>query len=146
MHGEKVRSPRKMVWYADNEDWTYQFSQNHRPGLKAHLWTPTLKLIKDKVEDFTGGKYNAALVNIYKNKNEVSNWHSDDDLWLGYPRAFDVPSISLGFEREFHWRLKRDHKRADMCVLAHGSLAIMNGSFQKFYQHAVPPCTEERYK
>ena len=48
-------------------------------------WTPTLIEIKQKVEDYTGGIYNAVLVNLYENGNQVSNWHSDDDPWLDFP-------------------------------------------------------------
>ena len=52
---------------------------------------------------------------------------------------FDVPSISLGFERRFSWRKKCDDVYVESTILEHGSIVIMNGNFQLHYQHNVPP-------
>lgn len=74
-----------MVWVADDPSWNYRFSKNHNPGLIPIEWTPTLIEIKQKVEDYTGGTYNAVLVNLYEDGTQISNWHSDDDPWLDFP-------------------------------------------------------------
>lgn len=136
--GAQIRSPRKMIWVADDAEWVYRFSSNHNPGLIPIEWTETLLEIKARVEEYTGGFYNAVLANLYENVTEVSNWHSDDDPWLDFPMPFDVPSVSFGFERNFCWRKKDNWADEGCIILEHGSIVIMNGNFQVYYQHSVP--------
>lgn len=137
--GKDVRAPRQMAWYADDPAWIYKFSKNHVPGLVPNSWHPVLLYIKNCVERTLGTQYNALLVNLYMNSLEHAYWHSDDDPWLGYPDPCDIASVSFGHTRTFATRPKFDLERELHTQLTHGSLCVMSGRFQEFYQHAVPP-------
>ena len=62
-------------------------------------------------------------------------WHSDDEPVLGPTPT--IASVSLGAERRFRIRCRRDHACFDL-VLEHGSLLLMSGTSQRDYQHSVP--------
>ena len=97
IEGARVRSPRRMMWCAEDGVGEYRFSANHVPGLDAHAFTPTLRRIRRDVERAVGKSFNAVLINLYADGTEHAAWHSDDDPWLG--KDFDVPSLSLGAAR-----------------------------------------------
>jgi alkylated DNA repair dioxygenase AlkB len=132
------KSPRKMIWFAEDPNWTYFFSNNHVGGLEAHSFDdyPFLLEIKDKVEEETGETFNALLVNEYLDGNDRIDWHDDNDKWLG--DEFIVPSLSFGSERDFSLRLKNDHKSIETLRTVNGSMMVMKGETQKYCQHAVP--------
>jgi len=138
INGTQIRGPRKMAWFADGADWNYMFSLNHVPGIPVSEWTPTLLSIREKIKEKTGIHFNSMLANLYEEPQEHSAWHSDDDPWLGYPEPSDIVSISFGEAREFHFRPKHDETDVKSVTLKHGSLGVMGGSFQEFYQHSVP--------
>lgn len=108
--GERIQSPRQMMWCAEAGVGEYRFAANHVPGLKAHAFMPTLRRIRRDVEKAVGAPFNAVLINLYADGSEFSDWHSDDDPWLG--QSFDVPSLSLGAARPFLTRRRDvDHAR-----------------------------------
>jgi len=134
------QSPRRMMWVSADPESEYRFSLNHIPGLSSVPFTPTLQRIREDVERALGMPFNAVLVNIYSHGHEHSDWHSDDDPWLG--TNFTVPSLSLGGERDFSIRVKdqnKDGKAILTMPLSHGSLCTMEGSFQDDYEHSIPP-------
>lgn len=132
--GKIVKSPRKMIWYADNPDWTYYFSKNHINGLSVHKFTPELIEIKKKIEKETGQTFNSLLINEYNPGDSIS-WHSDDDPWLG--KKFIVPSLSFGGEWKFNFRLKSDKKHQLSFILENGSLVIMKDKCQELWEHSL---------
>lgn len=134
LYGKIVKSPRKMIWYADNPDWTYHFSKNHINGLSVHKFTPELLEIKKKVEKETDKTFNSLLINEYNPGDSIS-WHSDDDPWLG--KNFIVPSLSFGGEWKFNFRLKSDKKHQLTMILENGSLVIMKDKCQDLWQHSL---------
>jgi len=147
INGTQIRGPRKMAWFADGPDWNYMFSLNHVPGIPVSEWTPTLLSIREKIADKTGIDFNSVLANLYEEPQEHSAWHSDDDPWLGYPEPSDIVSISFGEAREFQFRPKHDKNDVQSIVLKHGSLGVMGGSFQEYYQHSVPGVkTQKNYR
>ena len=135
IEGARVRSPRRMMWCAEAGVGEYRFSANHVPGLRAHAFTPTLRRIRRDVERAVGKPFNAVLINLYADGSEFSDWHSDDDPWLG--RDFDVPSLSLGAARPFRVR-RRSGANETTVTLGHGSLLVMKGAFQRDYEHSLP--------
>jgi len=135
IEGARVRSPRRMMWCADSGVGEYRFSANHVPGLRAHGFTPTLRRMRRDVETAVGKPFNAVLINLYADGSEFSDWHSDDDPWLG--RDFDVPSLSLGAARPFRVR-RRGGVNETTVMLGHGSLLVMKGAFQRDYEHSLP--------
>jgi len=136
--GKLVRGPRKMAWFADGADWSYSFSLNHVPGIPVSPWTKQLLDIREKIRLKSGIDYNSVLANLYEEPEEHSAWHSDDDPWLGYPEPSDIVSVSFGEAREFMWRPKANKEDVTSVFLNHGSLGVMGGHFQKWYQHSVP--------
>lgn len=145
--GKKVRGPRKMAWFADGEDWSYSFSLNHVPGIPVSPWTQELMNIREKIRQKSGIDYNSVLANLYEEPGEHSAWHSDDDPWLGYPAPSDIVSVSFGEARAFQWRPKANREDVTVVYLNHGSLGVMGGNFQKYYQHSVPGvAVQNRYR
>ena len=135
IEGARVRSPRRMMWCAEEGVGEYRFSANHVPGLRAHAFTPTLRRMRRDVEKAVGAPFNAVLINLYADGTEHAAWHSDDDPWLG--KDFDVPSLSLGVARPFRVR-RRGGVNETTVTLGHGSLLVMKGAFQREYEHSLP--------
>lgn len=132
LFGKKVKVPRLQAWYGDSKA-TYTYS-----GLKMipHPWTPELLQIKKQVEEITGHTYNGVLANLYRHGMDSMGWHSDDEKELGANP--EIASVSLGAERLFRFRHKRDKKQIIKIPLKHGSLLVMKGSTQHYWQHDVP--------
>lgn len=64
-------------------------------------------------------------------------WHSDDEKALGKETA--IASVSLGAERKFALRHKGKRNDGPISVrLEDGSLLLMEGATQTFWQHSVP--------
>ena len=133
--GKRIQSPRQMMWCAEAGVGKYRFAANHVPGLKSHAFTPTLRRIRRDVEKAVGAPFNAVLINLYADGSEYSDWHSDDDPWLG--QSFDVPSLSLGAARPFLTRRRGDGD-ATSTTLGPGSLLVLLGAFQREYEHSLP--------
>ena len=70
IEGARVRSPRRMMWCAEEGVGEYRFSANHVPGLHAHPFTPTLRRIRRDVEKAVGKPFNAVLINLYADGTE----------------------------------------------------------------------------
>lgn len=99
-----------------------------------------------KIEHVLGldaGFFNVVLVNRYKSGADFMEWHSDNERNMGSEPV--IASVSVGCEREFLIRPRREGmkgKPVDVVRyrLKHGSLLVMMGKMQRFYQHAVPKC------
>ena len=60
-------------------------------------------------------------------------WHADDEPEMGHV----IGSLSLGATRKF--RIRHNITRETRTFLAgHGTLIIMAGTMQQFWQHEVP--------
>jgi alkylated DNA repair dioxygenase AlkB len=62
-------------------------------------------------------------------------WHSDDEKELG--REPVIASVSLGGERKFVFKHKRNSEKVEI-ILAAGSLLIMKGTCQQHWVHSLP--------
>ncbi|MEZ4776851.1 MAG: alpha-ketoglutarate-dependent dioxygenase AlkB [Bacteroidia bacterium] len=132
--GRKIPQPRLTAWYGDPGK-VYSYS-----GLTWNPlpWTPALLKIKTKIESVSrGASFNSVLLNLYRNGQDSMGWHSDDEPELGKNPV--IASVSFGESRNFQLR-HRLHKKEERhsIVLAHGSLLIMLGETQHFWQHQVP--------
>ena len=143
MRGKRiVKSPRKMIWFAENDAWAYCYTRKHIECLPVYEFTSELRDIRQKVEEFTGQKFNALLVNEYQ-PTDYLGWHSDDDPWLD--DDFIVPSLSFGAERRFQLRNKEDKSVKYTIRLEDGSLIIMKDKCQELWQHQVPKQTKKEF-
>lgn len=95
-------------------------------------WTATLLEIKKKIEAVQG-EFNYCLLNRYRNGQDSMGWHADDEPEMGNV----IGSLSLGATRKF--RIRHNVTRETKTFLAgHGTLIVMAGTMQQFWQHEVP--------
>jgi alkylated DNA repair dioxygenase AlkB len=113
---------------------TYRYSGTENPALP---WTPTLLEIKHAIEaEF--GKYNFCLLNRYRSGRDSVSWHADDEPEMGNV----IASLSLGATRTFRIRHNVTREMRTFEV-ASGTLLIMAGTMQNFWQHDVPKTTRD---
>lgn len=103
----------------------------------AEPWTQTLLEIKARMEavqiDGNSARYNYCLLNRYRDGQDSMGWHADDEPEMGNV----IGSVSLGAIRKFRIRHNSSRQTQDF-LLAHGSLLIMAGTMQEYWQHEVP--------
>ena len=131
LFGKRIVTARQVAWFGD-EGCHYTYSG------KTHLatpWTPELQVIKTKIEELTGTLFNSCLANLYLEGEQGMGWHQDNEKELGPEPT--IASVSLGAERRFDFRHK-EHGDKVQILLAHGSLLIMSGSTQTYWQHQLP--------
>jgi alkylated DNA repair dioxygenase AlkB len=123
--------PRRVAWYGDPQA-SYTYS-----GLKHQplAWTPLLASIRQQVEAQVHSPLNAVLLNLYRDGQDSMGWHSDDEAVLG--RNPLIASLSLGGARRFDLRRKGQGRIAHSLQLEHGSLLVMRGATQHYWQHQV---------
>jgi alkylated DNA repair dioxygenase AlkB len=132
LYGKEIKVPRLTAWYGDL-DKTYSYS---KLTLHPHPWTPELLAIKNKIEGLAGGHFTNVLLNYYRDGTDSMGWHADDEKELG-PNP-TIASISLGATRAFKFRHKNEQGSALKLELASGSLLLMQGETQHYWQHEVP--------
>ncbi len=133
VYGQEFDTPRLTAWHGDAGA-DYAFSGN-----KFHPfpWTPELLKIKEKVEGAAGISFNSVLLNLYRSGMDSVGWHRDDEPEFGTNPV--IASVSFGETRSFHLKHMFDKQQEKMVIpLTHGSLLIMKGSTQHFWEHQVP--------
>jgi alkylated DNA repair dioxygenase AlkB len=134
MFGRELLEPRLTAWVGE-ADYTYSGRT-----MRAAPWPGSLTDLRRRVEAAAGARFNAALLNLYRDGNDSMGLHSDDEPELG--RNPVIASVSLGAERRFVLvpKKKTAAARALACevALGHGSLLVMAGSCQHSYRHGVP--------
>lgn len=144
--GTRVRSPRKMCWFAENATWCYQFSRSHIEPLWPYTFAEysLLDNVKAQVENIVNHKFNCCLVNIYTDGSEYADWHDDNEPWLGDNPI--IASVSIGATRSFEIKRKSTQVVTSF-NLQHNDILLMNTDFQDYYQHRLPInefCTDKR--
>jgi alkylated DNA repair dioxygenase AlkB len=131
MYGKELLFPRLTAWYGDN-DKPYSFSGI---TLQPNAWTHELLEIKRKVETKVNATFNSVLLNRYRSGNDSISWHTDAEKELGKNPI--IASVNFGATREF--QLRHIHTKEKLSIeLSHGSLLIMMGELQHFWQHQIP--------
>jgi alkylated DNA repair dioxygenase AlkB len=131
MYGRIVKFPRLTAWYGEN-DKPYSFSGI---TLQPNPWTQELLEIKEKIEPLSQVSFNSVLLNLYRDGNDSISWHTDAEKELGLNPV--IASVNFGAERIFQLRHMQTNERIDIS-LTHGSLLIMMGELQHYWQHQVP--------
>ena len=131
LYGRKA-IPRLTSWYGD-EGKSYSYS-----GIKQapNAWNKGLLYIKEKVQEVAGVQFNSVLLNWYRNGDDYLNWHADDEKELGINPV--IASVNFGATRDFQIRNNDNHDLKLNIPLSHGTLLIMAGELQHYWQHAVP--------
>lgn len=131
--GKEHLQPRLSAWYGDAGS-RYSYSG---VVLAPQPWTPTLLRIREDIENTSGHRFNSVLLNLYRDERDSVGWHSDAEPELG-PMPV-IASLSLGATRSFRLRHRaRKEMKPVRLELVDGSLLLMAGTTQRFWQHAVP--------
>lgn len=132
IYGKTLPIPRLQVWMGD-PDARYQYSGL---ALTPQPWSQTVNSIKQQIEKICGYRFNSVLINLYRSGRDSNGWHSDDEPELGENPA--IASFSLGATRRFRLRHKyRKDIQPYTFDLVSGSLLLMAGTTQKFWQHCL---------
>lgn len=107
----------------------YHYSGTTNP---ASPWTQTLLQLKDRIQSVQG-IYNFCLLNRYRSGADSVAWHADNEPGM----ADTIASLSLGATRTFRIR-HNTTRQTHSFQLVDGTLLIMGGTMQRFWQHAVP--------
>jgi alkylated DNA repair dioxygenase AlkB len=131
MYGKTINFPRLTAWYGDN-DKPYTFSGI---TLSPKKWTKSLLDIKKQIEPKAQTNFNSVLLNLYRNGEDSISWHTDAEKELGLNPI--IASVNFGATRKFQMRHMNTKEKIEL-LLTHGSLLVMKGELQHFWQHQVP--------
>lgn len=130
--GKVYEQPRLTALFANNNK-PYSYSNI---TMRPHLFEGKLQMIKEKVEAVSKIQFTTCLLNLYRDGQDSNGWHADDERELGdFPQ---IASVSFGETRKFKMRRKDNHKEKFDIELQHGSLLLMLGKTQAFWQHQIP--------
>jgi alkylated DNA repair dioxygenase AlkB len=129
--GKTYLQPRLTALFGDNGK-TYSYS-----GITMHPapFFPTLIALRQKVAMLAGVSFNTCLLNLYRDGNDSNGWHSDDEKELGANPP--IASVSLGQVRHFRLRHRKDKSLQHKLALGNGSLLLMLGPTQHYWQHQI---------
>lgn len=139
LYGRKISLPRLTAWYGDQGK-AYTYS---KIKMIPQPWIPILENIKSQVEKICDAEFNSVLLNLYRNGSDSISWHSDDEKELGENPT--IASLSFGDTRSFMLKHKFKKDLKLNIQLTHGSLLIMGGKTQHYWQHQIPK-TRTSYK
>jgi alkylated DNA repair dioxygenase AlkB len=131
MYGKQIDFPRLTSWYGEN-DKPYSFSGI---TLQPNPWTNEMIKIKEKIEPLSSVCFNSVLLNLYRNGNDSISWHTDAEKELGLNPL--IASVNFGATRKFQLRHIKTKEKLEL-ELSHGSVLIMQGELQHYWQHQVP--------
>jgi alkylated DNA repair dioxygenase AlkB len=91
---------------------------------------------QQRVEEYLGVQFTACSVQLYRSGSDSVAWHSDhtEDL-IELPV---VAVLSLGATREMLVRSKRRPRKTFSCDLEPGSVFVMSGRAQEYWEHHIP--------
>jgi len=129
MYDKIVTAPRMISWFED------------KGNIGADAATPELTTdlqnIRKRIEQETQLKFNAVLLNLYRNGNDGVSWHSDKTDKSGINPI--IASVTFGETRMFRLRHKerKDVPQVEI-PLHHGTFLLMSGTTNSFWQHQIP--------
>ncbi|MEM1259764.1 MAG: alpha-ketoglutarate-dependent dioxygenase AlkB [Bacteroidota bacterium] len=130
--GKTYPQPRLTSLYGNNGK-SYSYSNI---TMFPNSFEGDLLEIKERVDEEVGEIFTTCLLNLYRDGKDSNGWHADDEKELGSNPT--IASISLGQERYFHLRHKKDKGLKHKILLEHGSLLLMKGPTQHHWQHQIP--------
>ena len=135
--GKTYKQPRLTALYGNNGK-PYSYSNI---VMRPHPFMAPLTTIKERVENIAKIEFTTCLLNLYRVGKDSNGWHSDDEKELGQNPV--IASVSLGEERYFNLRHKKDKSQKHKLLLQHGSLLLMQGETQHNWQHQIPKTAKE---
>lgn len=128
--GAPVELPRLTVNYGER---SYDYSGLVFTPLP---WTPLLTELRALAEDAAETRFNALIVQLYRDGHDGVNWHADDSPAMGTDPT--IASLSFGATRRFAIRDRQTRTPRLDLELHSGDLVIMRGDLQHTHQHRVP--------
>ncbi len=104
--------------------------------LDAVARDPELQAMRERVEAVTGVKYNSISLNLYRDEHDSVAWHNDHEDEL-IPNPV-IALVSLGAVREMRIRSKALPRKTFRLDLEAGSLLVMKGATQRYWEHHIP--------
>ncbi len=134
--GKTYPQPRLTALFANNGK-PYAYSNI---TMTPHTFTEDLLQIKEKIERLLPEtSFTTCLLNLYRDGRDSNGWHADDESVLG--RNPVIASVTLGEERPFHFKHKKNPSLKHKMILENGSLLIMKAETQHRWLHQVPKTT-----
>lgn len=134
LYGKSIPLPRLTSWYGE-KSYTYS-GITSRPN----QWNKGLLYLKNRIEQCAGVDFNSVLLNWYRDGQDYLNWHADDEKELGINPI--IASANFGETRDFIVRRNDDPSKKIRLPLKNGTLLLMRGELQHFWQHSVPKRTK----
>jgi alkylated DNA repair dioxygenase AlkB len=141
LFGKKILQPRLTAWVGDI-DKSYTYSGK---CMIPTPWFEPLLSLKYRLETELQSSFSNVLMNLYRTGQDSMGWHRDNEKELG-PEPV-IASISLGAQRDFYLRHRKKLYPNIKIALENGSLLIMRGQTQDFWDHCLPKrlrCQEAR--
>ncbi|MGY6558018.1 MAG: alpha-ketoglutarate-dependent dioxygenase AlkB family protein [Nitritalea sp.] len=114
--------------------------------MEVQNWPEGLLPLLRRVEQAAGETFTHCLCNWYRDGADSMGWHRDNEKVLG-PRP-TIASLSFGGQRDFQVRPYRPKgkelpaaligEKKRVLPLVAGSLLLMQGEMQQFWEHQVP--------
>lgn len=130
----------QIPWEAHRR-WMYD-REVDEPRLTAHYaqapFPPVLEAIRARIEPIAGVKIERIGLNLYRDERDSVAWHND--RIAEYGMAPTIALVSFGATRRMQLRTKPtvERKRSLSINLEPGSLLLMSGNSQLFWDHAIP--------
>ncbi len=129
-----------IAWHAERR-WMYE-RRVDVPRLVAYYETPpfppALENIRERVEPLTGVAIERIGLNFYRDERDSVAWHNDRIAEYGTEPT--IALVSFGATRRMLLRTKpaAPRRRALAIDLEPGSLLLMQGTSQIFWDHSIP--------
>ena len=114
------------------EDWDAKYSN---PYFQEAC--EIIRFIASILGDKYGTVFNYALINKYPDNESKIGYHSDDERELGNRPL--ILGLSLGQEREIHFKPNHSELKPTKISLPNNSLLEMSYPTNTFYKHSIPP-------
>jgi len=135
VYDREVAQPRLTAWYSD---FSYDYSGIH---WDPQPMTQLLDSLSREISRLCGAPFNGVLLNLYRSGYDSIGMHSDNEVEFGYDPT--IASLSLGGTRDFIFQRKDKSVPSFKIPLTHGSLLIMSGSTQRYWNHGINKTTKE---
>jgi len=130
LYGKERKIPRLQAWYGDPNS-QYEYSKLMMQPLP---WDTRLANLKLACEQKCNAVFNSVLANLYRNGSDSMGMHSDNEPELGKQAV--IASVSLGQTRRLTFK-NINTKETHRVGLEHGSLLVMKGDTQQYWQHGI---------
>jgi len=132
MFGKWIVQPRLTALYGDpNVSYGYSGIE-----MEALPFTKELEQIKNHIQDFTKHEFTHVLCNYYRNGQDSMGWHRDNEDVLGKDPT--IASLTFGASRIFQLRPYGKKEPKLNIELSDGSLLLMGGESQHYWEHQIP--------